>query len=209
MDWWRRTTRRGCIAWPRGSGRDRCRGHDSVGARPPWSSDRLRLVKPGRSLCHVLPATSVVRAGLGMDRIKSVGRRRVDPASATTATGDVVHNVLIATWFEGGVFALVGIVLVLLAAAATAWRAWAGSKSLESQRLAAALLAAVGSAIAFSMANPILFQRYVWVPVFLAIALVSHQARARVSASHKSASHKEAAFGAGVGRATMSARSSS
>jgi O-antigen ligase len=97
--------------------------------------------------------------------------------SATSAAVDVIHNVLIATWFEGGVLALVGIVLVLLTAAGTARNAWAMAKSSESRRLAAALFAAVGSAITFSMANPILFQRYVWVPVFLAIALDSHQRR--------------------------------
>jgi O-antigen ligase len=126
-----------------------------------------------------------------------------DLASATTATGEVVHNVLIATWFEGGVLALLGIVLVLLSAAGTARNAWAMAKSSESRRLAAALFAAVGSAITFSMANPILFQRYVWVPVFLAIALVSHQRRPTISASHI-----QPAVMDGAGRASISIRSS-
>jgi hypothetical protein len=138
---------------------------------------------------------------IGASPVSGVG---FDPASSTTAAGIAVHNILIATWFEGGIFALLGVVLVLLAAAGTAWRAWAGSKSIESRRLGAALLAAFGSSIAFSMGNPIMFQRYIWVPVFLAIALVSHQARARVSASRG-----EAAFSGGVGRATRSAQSQS
>jgi O-antigen ligase len=105
-----------------------------------------------------------------------------DIESSTKAVGGSVHNLVLATWFEGGIFALTGVVLVLLAASRTAWRAWTASRSLESKRLAAALLAASGSAVAFSMGNPILTQRYTWAPVFLVIALVSHQARARVSA---------------------------
>jgi O-antigen ligase len=126
-----------------------------------------------------------------------------DSASATTATGDVVHNLVLATWFEGGLFALVGIVLVLLSATATAWRAWTRSKSPESRRLAATLLAALASAIAFSMGNPILFQRYIWTPVFLVIALASHQARARMLASRIPAGVVN-----GAGRAKMSIPSS-
>jgi O-antigen ligase len=106
-----------------------------------------------------------------------------DSVSATTATGESVHNVLMAALFEGGIVSLVGIVLVLVSAAGTARNAWAMARSSESRRLGAALFAAVGAAITFSMANPILFQRYVWVPVFLAIGLVGRQARARSSAS--------------------------
>lgn len=127
-----------------------------------------------------------------------------DTASATTATGSGVHNVLLAAWFEGGVFAFAGMVLVLLAAAGAAWRAWAGSRSVESQRLAAALLAAVGAAITFSMANEILFQRYVWVPVFLAIALNSLGTRERLSTSHG-----EAAIVGGLDCTTATSRSPS
>jgi O-antigen ligase len=125
-----------------------------------------------------------------------------DQASAITATGgDLIHNTLIATWFGGGVLALIGIVCVLLSAAGTARSAWANAKSSESRRLAAALFAAVGSAITFSMANPILFQRYVWVPIFLAIALASDQSRTSIPARRV-----EVAAGGGAERARMSAR---
>jgi O-antigen ligase len=107
-----------------------------------------------------------------------------DTASASHSGVGLVHNLLIASWFEGGIFGFVGIVVVLLGTAVTAWRAWTGSRSPESRRLAASLLAAVGAAIAFSMGNPILFQRYIWAPAFLVIALVSHETRTRVSAAH-------------------------
>jgi O-antigen ligase len=176
---------------------------------------QLGLVLPGARIASVLSgpddpyATFYLRLQTFGQAWQWIGASPVfgagfDTASATSSTVGLVHNVLIATWFQGGVLALMGIVLVLLAAARTAWRAWVGSKTREGQRLAAALLASVGSAIAFSMGNPILFQRYVWAPVFLAIALVGRQAPTRASVSQE-----EAAFGRGVGRATTSARSSS
>lgn len=109
-----------------------------------------------------------------------------DSVSATEAvTGNLVHNTLIMVWFEGGLIAFLGVILVLLAAARAVWQAWWMSESPASRSLSAALFASAGSAFAFSMTAPVLFQRYAWVPVFLAIALVSHQLRARTSTSHK------------------------
>jgi O-antigen ligase len=176
---------------------------------------QLGLVLPGARIASVLSspddpsATFYLRLQTFSLAWQSIGTSPVfgvgfDTTSATNSAVGLIHNVLIATWFQGGVFALIGIVLVLLSAAKTAWRAWARSESREDQRLAAALLAAVASAITFSMGNPILFQRYVWAPVFLAIALVAHRAPTRASARKH-----ETAFAGRVDRATTSARSSS
>lgn len=155
---------------------------------------QLGLVLPGARVASVLSSSADPNATFYLRlqtfdeawqwiRASPVFGVGFDSASATSSGVGLVHNVLIATWFQGGVFALVGIALVLVAAAGTARNAWVMAESSESRRLAAALFAAVGSALTFSMANPILFQRYVWVPVFLAVALVGHQARGRVVAN--------------------------
>jgi O-antigen ligase len=79
-----------------------------------------------------------------------------------------VHNILLLAWLQGGLVFLVGILGILALATKAAW-----SRSLVAPRLHVAMAGAAVSAIAFAMTSPILFQRYLWLPVDLVLASIA------------------------------------
>lgn len=100
-----------------------------------------------------------------------------DPANSVSFPGGAVHNVLIGTWFQGGLVALVGLVLLGGGAFSLARRAWTFSSTVKMQRLSVALFAAFAGAATYTMSSPTLFEHYAWVPVFVTVALVNVQRR--------------------------------
>jgi len=104
-----------------------------------------------------------------------------DPADSLQFPGSAVHNILIGTWFQGGLVALVGLVLLGGGVFSLARRAWSLSSTAKMQRLSVALFAALAGAVAYTMSSPALFEHYVWVPVFLTVALVMCSAGGRMA----------------------------
>jgi hypothetical protein len=94
------------------------------------------------------------------------------------ATGFQVHNVLLGPLYEGGVFALAGIVVILTGLALTGVQVVRLARSGQEWQLAIGLLAAFCGSIVFAMGAPVLFQRYAWVAAGLLVALRCQQVRA-------------------------------
>lgn len=72
------------------------------------------------------------------------------------------HNILIAAWFQGGIFFALAITAMIL-------RPFVGRWVRESRRstISVQMVAATMSALVFSMTAPSLFNRYFWIPVAL------------------------------------------
>lgn len=94
-----------------------------------------------------------------------------------TSTGFQVHNFLLGPWFEAGLFAVAGMLVILFTVWSTGLQAVRCSRSLPEWRLATGLLSAFAAFVAFGMGAPILFQRYGWAPAALIVALRTHQLR--------------------------------
>jgi O-antigen/teichoic acid export membrane protein/O-antigen ligase len=101
-----------------------------------------------------------------------------------TSTGSGVHNMFLATWYQAGLVAALGLILIVGAALAMGWRALTAARDPADRTLAAALFAALLAFLVFGQAQQVLFQRYGWVSVALIVALRAGQLRsASASAS--------------------------
>lgn len=92
-------------------------------------------------------------------------------------TGFQVHNVVLGLWYEGGVFALAGIVVILTGLVLTGLQVVRSARSGEEWQLAIGLVAAFSGFLVFAMGAPVLFQRYGWMPAALLVALRCQQIR--------------------------------
>jgi O-antigen ligase len=91
--------------------------------------------------------------------------RGLDPTSETTPIGLGAHNMILLTWWGGGLCTLVG----LAAAAGLALReGWHRSN----QSLKEITFASFVSAITFSMTGPVLFDRFFWFPALMILVVV-------------------------------------
>jgi O-antigen ligase len=95
----------------------------------------------------------------------------------TTTTGFNVHNIVLGPWFEAGIFAMVGIVLIVVGVARVGLHVVRTARSRQEWQLAIGLLAAFSSFLVFAMGAPVLFQRYGWVAAAMVLALGSQQRR--------------------------------
>jgi O-antigen/teichoic acid export membrane protein/O-antigen ligase len=103
------------------------------------------------------------------------------PEAPNTETGLGVHNMFLAAWFQAGILAAIGLVMIAAAAFAMGWRAVAAARDAGERNVASALFAALVAFFLFGQAQEVLFQRYGWVSVALVVALRAQQ-RARVAA---------------------------
>ncbi len=116
------------------------------------------------------------------------------PKPPVTATGSGVHNMFLATWYQAGLIAALGLVLIVGAALAMAWRALTATRDASERTMAAALFAALLAFLVFGQAQQVLFQRYGWVSVALIVALRAGQVR-NASTSPSPARRPEPALG--------------
>jgi O-antigen ligase len=99
-------------------------------------------------------------------------------AGAETATGLPVHNIFLAAWFQAGILGLLGVLAIAAFAIDAGWRAMRAARGEEERAMARALFASVLAFLLFAQAQPVLFQRYGWIPVALLVALRAQQASA-------------------------------
>jgi O-antigen/teichoic acid export membrane protein/O-antigen ligase len=116
----------------------------------------------------------------------------LDLASITKPFGTVsyeydVHNLLLGTWYEAGLFGVSGILIVLFAVFRTGRLALLASRSPDEHREAAALTSAVVAFVVFSMSEPIIFSRFGWVAAALLLAHRTTQERRQVSTGESTA----------------------
>jgi O-antigen ligase len=100
-----------------------------------------------------------------------------DPRAADAALPDLIHNAFLNTWYQGGLFALVGLVLIGLTALSVGRRTVKGARTTDDRLLAGSLLGSFVAYVAFGLGTPALYERYGWVPVALFMALRAIQLR--------------------------------
>lgn len=86
--------------------------------------------------------------------------------AATYDSLTVVHNVLLRAWYQGGGFLALGIAAIIVGGAVIAWRC------VRDRRDGAAAGVIVGS-VAYALTSAFFEQAYYWLPVLLAVAVVS------------------------------------
>ncbi len=123
---------------------------------------------PGATLSSRIQTYEVALERIAEDPIVGQG---FDTVGSTTATGEVVHNIFLAVWYEGGGLAMLGILLTVAGVLRVAWLARVRGRLQKNHSVSSALVASIAAGLVFSLGNPMLFQRYLWAPVFLAIAL--------------------------------------
>lgn len=95
-----------------------------------------------------------------------------------------VHNLFVGRWHDSGVLGLIGIVTIVSALLASAWRVVRRSAGAD-QYLAVSLLAATVAFLVVGMGEPLLYKRYALAPAALALAMCAiYQRRPRVSRAH-------------------------
>ena len=152
-----------------------------VGVRTPLS--RLGSVIGISSTLH---SPSTVSSRLSTDavawhRIVSNPVRGVglDLTSTITSSGHPVHNILLGTWYTAGVFGFIGVSCMLLAAFGIARRAVSVVDPVA-RRIAYAFSASAIASFTFAMKEPVLYQRYCWLPVAFLAVLVAQDSPRRV-----------------------------
>jgi hypothetical protein len=93
--------------------------------------------------------------------------RGLDEGSAPVYRKFATHNMLLLSWYQGGLLVFVGVMIMLSSIAAVVLRATPRST------LGPPLLASLASAFVFAMTSPLLYARYLWFPGMLVIALWS------------------------------------
>lgn len=91
----------------------------------------------------------------------------LDPVAGGTYDGvTLTHNMLLLTWYQGGIFLFVAFLLVLIATARLLFQTH-NRKSIAGS----ALMGGVAAAFACAMTAPVLFDRFFWISFVLALAL--------------------------------------
>ncbi|WP_337050347.1 O-antigen ligase family protein [Priestia megaterium] len=94
-----------------------------------------------------------------------------DGKSNKTDTGFPVHNLYLAAWYEGGIFALVGILIITGTILYLGIQSMRKAPSKLHYNLSLALFISFICSIVFGMTSPVLYQRYVWIPAALILPL--------------------------------------
>jgi O-antigen ligase len=128
---------------------------------------------PNRTLNDRLEIYGVAVKRIEQNPVIGVGLDQV----AATPKGEEVHNIVLGTWFSTGLLGLIGLFLVFLVAARTAWATTLAADSADERALAFALVCAFAAFIVFLMSEPALYTRYGWVSAALLFALRSVQLR--------------------------------
>ena len=113
--------------------------------------------------------------GLAWDRVKAEPLFGTGFDSRSSKLFDVpsdqsyqVHNLFLAAWFEGGILALIGIVVLEAGLLALGWQE---ARHSEDRLLGLTLVAAFLAYLVAEMSEPALYKRYSLVPALLIVAL--------------------------------------
>lgn len=123
-------------------------------------------------------ASRVETFRLAQERIEENPLIGVGFADRLTENGYEIHNILLEVWHGGGVFALLGIVLILIGFGHQGWRLYilANRDSIDPY-LASALIAAFVAFVTYAMAAILLYKRIAWIAPALMAAAYSVQLR--------------------------------
>lgn len=93
----------------------------------------------------------------------------------TLPGGYVVHSYLFSSLFEGGIVGTLGLLVISVSALATGVRASTNAVTDGQRQLAVALVAALAAFGTLGLVQPLLLQRWAWVPTALLIAMHAQQ----------------------------------
>lgn len=98
-----------------------------------------------------------------------------------------VHNTILRAWYDGGIFTLLAVLMLLLGAAIALAKAWKQIVYIGDIRHKPYVAGAIGAFIAFLVtiqASPVLYQRSTWFPVALAFAVALIVRRTKTAVRH-------------------------
>jgi hypothetical protein len=94
-----------------------------------------------------------------------------DDASNKTSTGFEVHNIFLGPLYQGGMFALFGILIITCVVIYMGVYISRNALSLTEYVISSSLLISYLCTIIFGMTAPLLYQRYAWIPAALILPL--------------------------------------
>lgn len=100
-----------------------------------------------------------------------------DPRTSASALPDLIHNAFLSAWYQGGLFAFVGLGLISLTGLHVGLRTAKDARTTDERLLAGSLLGSFAAYIAFGLGTPALYERYGWVLLALVVALRAIQLR--------------------------------
>jgi O-antigen ligase len=95
------------------------------------------------------------------------------PNVGLTKTGDVVHNIFLANWFESGLFGFLGILLILGTIAQIAYKGINNPNRSPDKIIGIALFSSYIAFLVLGLAQPIYYKRFGWISGALLLALYS------------------------------------
>jgi len=99
-----------------------------------------------------------------------------------------VHNTILRAWYDGGIFTLLAVLILLSGAAialAKAWKRIVYIGDVQHKHYVAGAIGAFISFLVVTQASPVLYQRSAWFPVALAFAVASIVRRTTIAAHHE------------------------
>jgi len=126
---------------------------------PGVATGLFRLDLIGQAL-NVISASPLV--GVGLDPVS---------AAAPFSGGFGVHNILLFAWVGGGIFAFVGMVIILGAVATLCYRTVVPRGEGLAFDLGSALAGGYVAFIVYTMSAPVITDRYLWIPAPLILVL--------------------------------------
>lgn len=109
---------------------------------------------------------------IGLDPIVGQGL-----AQGPTRTGYEVHSLLLGAWYQTGIVGMLGIFLIVVGGVATAIVAARRHSEPPFSLVVAGLVGSYAGFLVLGLAQPILYQRYAWVPLALLLALAARPRR--------------------------------
>lgn len=94
------------------------------------------------------------------------------PSNGITKTGRLVHNMFLVYWYEGGLFAFLGI-LLLVGAIAKSGITILNFPNWQTRRLGVSLVSAYAAFLVLALGQPIYYKRVAWFPALLLLSLYS------------------------------------
>lgn len=116
--------------------------------------------RPGQNLYVIDQIDRFLIIGLGHDRLS--GSSEWEPGDAII--GDSVHNITAKLLWEAGLIAVIGYLIIVLATFRQVWLLVRHSTNSESRTLAGALLASLVAVNISAQMNPVMTERWYWIP---------------------------------------------
>jgi len=99
------------------------------------------------------------------------------PYAGMTEVGESVHNVIILSWYESGIFGLLGILIILGSLIIIGINVIRFSYSKDERLLSISLFASYIAFLVIGMVQPIYFKRFGWISAALIVALYAKHRR--------------------------------